>query len=168
MLVGVPLDALVVLGCRVDGGGLSHAALRRVERAASAYAELGAELVIASGGKRWQGHAECEALARGLVERGVPAERVLQERESLTTRGNALGTERLLRELGRAEARLGIVTCDWHMPRALGLFRRLGLVVFPLPAISPRRPRRAVIARSAREHAALALDLLLAPLWRRS
>ncbi|RYZ03172.1 MAG: YdcF family protein [Myxococcales bacterium] len=166
MLRGVPFDALVVLGCRVDGGELSHAARRRVERAALAYAELGAELVIASGGKSWQGQRECEVFARGLVERGVPAERVLQETDSLTTRGNAVGTARLLR--GRPHARLGIVTCDWHMARALSLFRRLGLSVSPVPAASPRGPWRAALSRSLRERCALALDLVVTPLWLRS
>ncbi len=166
MLRGVPFDALIVLGCRVNDGALSHAALRRVERAAAAYAELGAELVIASGGKAWQGHPECEVFARGLIERGVPADKVLQERESLTTRGNALGTNALLR--GRAHARLGVVTCDWHMPRALRLFALLGLSATPVPALSPRRPLRTVLARAARERGALVLDLLLAPRWLRS
>lgn len=166
MLAGVPFDALVVLGCRVSGGELLHASQRRVERAATAYAELGAELVIASGGKAWDGHRECEVFARGLIARGVPAARVLRETESLTTRGNALGTARLLREL--RGGRLGIVTCDWHMPRALGLFRRLGLSVFPVPATSPRKPRREALARRVRESCALALELAAAPLWLRS
>lgn len=165
MLRAVPFDALVVLGCRVDGGKLSQAALRRVERAALAYAELGADLVIASGGKAWQGHQECEVFARGLIERGVPADRLLQETDSLTTRGNALGTARLLR--GRGALRLGIVTCDWHMARALGLFRRVGLSVSPVPSTSPRKPLRAALSCRLRERGALALELALAPLWLR-
>jgi uncharacterized SAM-binding protein YcdF (DUF218 family) len=166
MLGAVPFDALVVLGCRVDGGVLSRAALRRVERAAAAYAELGAELVIASGGKAWQGHRECDVFARGLVERGVPAERVLREADSLTTRGNALHTEQLLR--GRPRASLGVVTCDWHMQRALELFARVGLEASPVPASSPPSSLRTTLTRSARERVARWLDSRLAPLWLRS
>lgn len=165
MLRAVPFDVLVVLGCRVDGGELSPAARRRVERAAAAYSEHGAGLVIASGGKAWQGHRECEAFARALIELGVPAAVVLQEAESLTTRGNALHTARLLRD--RPHARLGVVTCDWHMRRALRLFSRVGLQASPVPAPTPPRPLRAVLSRGCREQGALALDLLLAPLWHR-
>lgn len=165
MVRAVPFDALIVLGCRVDGGELRHAARRRVERAAAAYEELGAELVVASGGKAWDGYRECEVFARGLIERGVPASRVVEERESLTTRGNALGTARLLRD--RARARLGIVTCDWHMPRALALFERAGLIASPVPALSPNRSLGAVALRSARERGALVLDVLVGP-WLRS
>src|SRR6478735_7647550 len=137
MLRGVPFDALIVLGCRVAGGSLSHASLRRVERAAQAYAEEGAAWVIASGGKAWDGYQECEVFAEGLLARGVPPERLLQERTSLTTRGNAQGVAPLLREHGAT--RLGVVTCDWHLPRALSLFRRLGLRPVGVPAPSPPR-----------------------------
>lgn len=157
----MPFDALVVLGCRVASGGLSHAARRRVERAAQAYAEEGAELVIASGGKAWDGRKECEVFARGLRERGVPEERLLEESRSLTTRGNALGVARLLR--GRASARLGLVTCDWHLPRALRLFQRLGFWPIGVPAASPQRPLPVVAARALRERLSLALDLWLDP-----
>ncbi len=156
-------DVLVVLGCRVQGGQLSHAALRRVERAARAYREDGSLLVVASGGKAWQGSRECEVFAAGLVARGVPAEQVRQERESLTTRGNARGVAELLRD--EAPRRVGIVTCDWHMPRALRLFRRVGFDPIAVPAASPTRSLHVTAARSIRERVSLALDLLLGPLW---
>ena len=160
---GVSFDALVVLGCRVMGGRLSNAALRRVERAALAYAEQGAELVIASGGKVWDGRQECAVFAEGLLARGVPSERLRQETSSLTTRGNALGVAELLR--ARRVSRLGVVSCDWHLPRALYLFRRLGLSPIGVPAPSPPRPLSIVAARAVRERLSLAVDLALAPLW---
>jgi uncharacterized SAM-binding protein YcdF (DUF218 family) len=162
----VSLPALVVLGCRVQDGQLSAAALRRVERGARAFREQGADLVIACGGKLWQGVMEADVFARGLIERGVPAECLLAERESLTTRGNARGTRRLLRQ--GAVRRIGLVTCDWHMPRALRIFRRVGFDPIPLPAASPARPPHVVVGRWLREGASLAVDLLLAPLWFRS
>ncbi len=158
----VSFDVLVVLGCRVQSGQLSHAARRRVERAAEAYRDEGATLVIACGGKAWGAFSESEVFALGLVERGVPASHVLQERESLTTRGNARGVERLLR--GKSTQRLGVVTCDWHMPRALQLFRRAGLAPIAVPAATPARPLYMTLGRALRERASLALDLLLGPL----
>ncbi|MES1188770.1 MAG: ElyC/SanA/YdcF family protein [Myxococcales bacterium] len=163
MLRAVSFDVLVVLGCRVQGGQLSHAALRRVERAAQAYREHGSTLVIASGGKAWDGFSECDVFARGLVERGVPAAQLTLERESLTTRGNARGVARIL--AGKPPQRLGLVTCDWHMPRALRLFRRLGFAPVPVPALAPTRPLQVTLVRSVRERLSLALDLLLGPLW---
>lgn len=166
MLRHVAFDALIVLGCRVSSGPLAHAALRRVERAARAYHEHGANLVIVSGGKTWQGVMEAEAFARGLAERGVPEARLLLERESMTTRGNARGSARLLR--GRPCTRLGLVTCDWHMQRALRLFQRVGLEATPIPAPTPAGPRLVALRRYARERASQILDYVLAPGWFRA
>jgi len=162
MLRAVSFDVLIVLGCRVRNGELSHAALRRVERAAQAYRDEGAKLVIACGGKSWGYFKECEVFARGLTARGVALEHVVQERESLTTLGNARGVARLLR--GRPGGRLGLVTCDWHMPRALRLFRHLGVSAVPVPAPSPTRPLHVTVTRSLRERIGLMLDLLWVPL----
>jgi hypothetical protein len=55
MLRAVSFDVLIVLGCRVRGGQLTHAARRRVERAAQAFRERENVLVIATGGKSWDG-----------------------------------------------------------------------------------------------------------------
>lgn len=161
MLRHVTFDALIVLGCRVRDARLSRASLRRVERAALAYREQGASLVIAAGGKSWNGAVEAEVFARGLVERGVPSERLLLELDSLTTRGNARGVAALLQ--GRSAKRLGLVTCDWHMRRALRLFRQAGLYATPLPAPSPPRSLPRVLGRFLRERASSLLDRLLAP-----
>ncbi|HEY1535292.1 MAG TPA: YdcF family protein, partial [Polyangiaceae bacterium] len=139
-----------------------HAALRRVERAIEAYRAEGAALVIASGGKTWAGFQECKVFASGLVSRGIPAQHVLEETDSLTTRGNARGVAALLRD--RELQRVGLVTCDFHMPRALRLFQRAGLSPIPVPARSPARPFHSALFRSVRERASLALDLLLGPL----
>jgi uncharacterized SAM-binding protein YcdF (DUF218 family) len=166
MLHGVSFDALVVLGCRVQDGQLSAAARRRVERAALAFHEQGARLVITSGGKLWQGVMEADAFARSLLELGVPGDRLLSERESLTTRGNARGVERLLRE--QRVGSVGLVTCDWHMPRALRLFRRVGLHPIPVPAAAPVGPLYLTTARFLRERGSLVLDLVLAAGWSRA
>jgi cyclophilin family peptidyl-prolyl cis-trans isomerase/uncharacterized SAM-binding protein YcdF (DUF218 family) len=159
MLRAVSFDVLIVLGCRVQDGELSHAARRRVERAAQAYRDQGAKLVIACGGKSWSYFKESEVFARELLARGVAPEHVVQERESLTTFGNARGVARLLR--ANPGRRLGLVTCDWHMPRALRLFRHFGLIAIPVPAPSPARPMHVVVARALRERIGLRLDLLL-------
>ncbi|HEY6079846.1 MAG TPA: YdcF family protein [Polyangiaceae bacterium] len=155
----MPFDALIVLGCRVHQGRLTDTALRRVERTALAYREQGAELVIASGGKAWQGFPECEVFGRGLLERGVPVERLLHERESMTTRGNARGVAGLIR--GRDVRKVGLVTSDWHMARALRLFQTLELELTPLPAPSAARPLHVRGGRWLRERGSLAIDLTL-------
>lgn len=70
-------------------------------------------------------------LMRGfLVAHGVPAERIEVETESQTTFENARMTAPLVAGGGR----LVLLTSDYHMPRALAVFRKQGLVVEPMPA----------------------------------
>lgn len=146
------LDAIVVLGCRSgERGRLFGSALRRVERAARAYAEGAAPLVIASGGKTWFGISEADAFAARLIALGVPVARIVREQSSQTTRGNARYVAEIARERGLA--RLGIVTCDWHMRRALSAFARHALVVEPLPAVAAAPARAGALLRYLQERA---------------
>ncbi|HLK41173.1 MAG TPA: YdcF family protein, partial [Polyangiaceae bacterium] len=136
--MGVPI---VVLGCRVrlDGDGadavlLAGALSRRLDAAAAAYFEARdpETAVVVSGGRRW-GHAvEADTMARELRRRGVPAGVIVRERCSLSTSDNARFTAALLARRGLRRAAL--VTCAWHMPRALAHFRRAGIEVAPLPS----------------------------------
>ncbi|HEY8089964.1 MAG TPA: YdcF family protein [Polyangiaceae bacterium] len=128
-------DAIVALGCRVshDGEGRLAGALgRRVQVAAQEYARRAARagapaLVVVSGGRRWHGEVEADAMARELVALGVPEGAIVRERLSLSTPDNArFAAEALARRgIGRAT----VITCAWHLPRAEVLFRRSGLRV---------------------------------------
>ena len=130
--------ALVVLGCvvRRSGGhvtGLADGALRRrVVRAAREWPGAGdrAEVppvVIASGGRAWEGIVEADAMADALVALGVPAGAVVRERASFTTRENALFTAALCAR--RGIGKVALVTCVWHLRRASKLFEAHGLEV---------------------------------------
>lgn len=145
-------DALVVLGCRVSERPLSGAARRRVERAAQAYADGLAKMVIVSGGRRWNGVAEADALADALVLAGVPREALVLERESQTTHENAVMTARLLG--ADSKRSVGVVTCDWHLPRALYCFERAGLTASGLGAVSPPLSPARRLYRTLREQGA--------------
>lgn len=120
--------AVVVLGCRVPGGGAraERSALeRRVRAAVAAARACGAELVVASGGRSWEGVVEADAMRARLVALGVAEAMVIRERLSHTTRENAAFVAELLDRRGVRE--VVIVSCAWHLPRALQLFRARGL-----------------------------------------
>lgn len=152
-----------------DGPGIAvapGALARRAARAAEAYharARLGAPvLVVASGGRAWGGVVEADALAAELVRRGVPPEAILHERRSLSTLDNARFTAEAL---GRRGVRLVcVVTCAWHLPRAVVAFERTGLAVVGLGAPEGVAPVPRRIWRWGRERvlsAWLAWGLLL-------
>lgn len=152
-----PLQALVVLGCRVGARGQAVGALaRRLRVAADAYQRTATPLVVVCGGRRWSGHAEATVMREHLVGLGVPDERILLELDSINTLENARYAARML--VPRGVERVGVVTCDWHMPRALGLFTRAGLRPEPLPVASPPASPWDHLYRAARERAAGWLD----------
>lgn len=127
-----PPDAIVVLGCRVeDDGELSSTLRRRADWAVVAHRVGLGRWVVPSGGRRWGAHVEAERLEVYLARGGVPRDAIYPELMSLTTAENAVFTAELLRRIGARRAL--VVTCAWHMARALASFRALGVDALPLP-----------------------------------
>lgn len=150
-------DAIVVLGCRILSSGRPAAtAARRAATAARAYREGVAPYVIASGGRRWGSQTEARALSAELRRGGVPEEAILQDLWSFSTYENAIFSAALLRGLrGR---RAAVVTCPWHMARALQNFRDAGVEACALP--TPEAPPRLLVRiyREAHELVSTWLD----------
>jgi uncharacterized SAM-binding protein YcdF (DUF218 family) len=159
----VRFDALVLLGCRVAAGALPAPAARRVTRTVEAFTLGLAPRVVVSGGRRWEDRVEADRLAEELCQRGVPHQALLLERQSCNTRENALLTARLLAPLGLRS--VGIVTCDWHLPRALWSFRHQGLAAEGVGAHAPPVAAARRAARFLREQGAWLSDRERAALW---
>jgi uncharacterized SAM-binding protein YcdF (DUF218 family) len=161
-----PPDAIVVLGCRPAGSRRGKAALsRRAERAARAFHDYSCGVIIASGGRRFGTTSEAELLADELVGLGVPRDAVVRELCSLSTVENAWYSSELLR-IGEY-VRPAVVTCDWHMPRALACFDWVGVAATGLCALSPRRSTRTRISDFVSERTKRLLDRRAAARWKR-
>lgn len=160
------VDAVVVLGCRVrvdQLGRLRQEALaRRIDAAALAYAERGQArtVVIASGGRHWNGLVEADVMARELLSRGVPEHAIVRERCSLTTCDNARFTVAAMARRGITHA--AVVTCDWHLPRAVALFRRAGVSAEGVAARQHDAPWTRRVWWRCRERALAWLQMTLA------
>ena len=144
----------MVLGCRVlPDGRPSPALTRRLARAAAVYAETGAAWVVVSGGKSWNGQREADVMRRELPRVGVPAPLIVLESRSRSTYENAHFSSQLLLALDFDG--LGLVTCDFHMPRAQAAFERYGWQLTPYAATTPAASCWRTHLRDARERAAL-------------
>ncbi|MEE9588453.1 MAG: ElyC/SanA/YdcF family protein [Hyphomicrobiaceae bacterium] len=88
--------------------------------------------------------SEASAAGRLLASVGVAPERVVVERRSRNTHENAVFVERLVRRYG--EGRWLLITSAYHMPRAVGCFRKAGLDVLAWP-VDHRTRGRADFAR---------------------
>ena len=156
----VELMSLVLLGCRVTGPAtLSPAAARRARRAAHGFRAGLSEHILACGGKAWAGVREADALCAFLAGEGIPEQALEREVWSRSTRQNAHFAAKLL--LPRGVFRVGVVTCDWHMPRALSCFRGAGFDAQPVPAISPQLSLAETLLRRTRERVSFNVDKLV-------
>lgn len=90
-----------------------------------------ARILISGGDGSLSGSYEGDAIVgtRFFDTFGVPADRVIRETESRDTFENAANTQALLAKNGLERCLL--VTSAFHMPRSVGLFRKLGLDVLP-------------------------------------
>jgi uncharacterized SAM-binding protein YcdF (DUF218 family) len=153
----VELSSLVLLGCRLgELGALSPTAERRAARAAEAFRAGLSPRILACGGKAWSGVRETDALCAFLARSGVPESALEREGWSRSTRQNAHHAAKLL--LPRGLVRIGLVTSDWHMTRALRCFQGAGFDPVPLPAASPLLHGWPKLVRVVRERVSLAVD----------
>ena len=90
-------------------------------------------IIIAAGHLPWEKvvSPEADVLKALLVTMGVPADAIIIDPLSRNTRENALHVQQLMTRIQCENVLL--VTSAAHMPRAVGLFRQLGISVTPVP-----------------------------------
>jgi uncharacterized SAM-binding protein YcdF (DUF218 family) len=127
-------DVLIVLaGSTVNGQLLGESSYWRSVHAVRAWRAGGFQrlLLVGRAAPGTAAATPASVMMRGfLVAHGVPVERIEVETESQTTFENA----RMVAPLVAGGGRLVLLTSDYHMPRALAVFRKEGLVVEPMPA----------------------------------
>lgn len=94
--------------------------------------------IIISGGttslrtdKRTQ--SENDGIRQYLIDSGVRPEDIFQESKSQNTRDNATNTAKVLREQFKVN-RCVLITSAFHIPRAMGCFKKVGVEILPFPA----------------------------------
>ena len=132
-----PADAAVVLGAAIWGKRPSPVFEGRIRHALDLYREGRVRKILFTGGKG-DGDTRAEAaVARAYaLARGVPAEDLLCEAGSRTTRGNLLAARTVLQREGLA--RVLLVSDPIHMLRASLMARDLGLDAAPSPTPATR------------------------------
>lgn len=135
-------QAVVILG----GGTMSYVAngvgvddlatsALRVDEGVRLYRVLGAPLLIMSGGNTQRldpPRSEAQAFRAAAINLGVPADRIVVEERSMTTREQVEQVKDILS--ARGIDRFVVVTTPTHMSRSLAIFRAAGLA--PVPSAS--------------------------------
>jgi uncharacterized SAM-binding protein YcdF (DUF218 family) len=136
-----PPAGVIILGGAEDAratpprelAGLNEAAERYTEAVALARRYPQARIVFSGGSGALLSTELPEAVSAGrlLVALGVPRERITLEDRSRSTHENAAFTARMLG--APLDGRWLLITSAWHMPRAVGCFRGVGLNVEAWP-----------------------------------
>jgi len=140
-LSGPDIDGIIVLGgvedARVAAGrhlhAVNEAGERITEAAALALRYPRAKVVFTSGTVGNRGARAAGADAANLIFRdlGISADRLVPETASHNTWENAVHTKALVEP--QTGQRWLLVTSASHMPRAMGVFRKVGFPVEPWP-----------------------------------
>ncbi len=120
------LDYLIVLGAQVKEDGPSVVLRYRLDAACAYLLENEDTRCIVSGGQGSnEPFSEAEGMCRYLVEKGIPQERILKEDRSRDTSQNIAYSAELI---GDRNARVGIVTNNFHVFRGVRLAKHAGFV----------------------------------------
>lgn len=135
------VDGIILLGGFEDGWvsagrgglGLNEAAERMTEGLRLALRHPDAKVVFTGGVGGLLSHNvdAVVPVARFLQEAGIAEERIVLEGRSRNTHENAVFTRELVKPA--AGERWYLVTSAFHMPRAMGLFRKAGFDVIAYP-----------------------------------
>jgi uncharacterized SAM-binding protein YcdF (DUF218 family) len=138
---GAEIAGIIVLGGAEDSRAadapqiapLNEAAERYTEAVALARRLPQARLVFTGGSGMLtaSGPQEADVAGRLFQALGIPKERLTLESQARDTYENALLTARLIKP--KPGERWLLVTSAWHMPRAMGVFRKAGFTVEPWP-----------------------------------
>lgn len=138
---GTKVDGIIVLGGAEDQRvgrkrgvmSFNEAGERMMEAAGLARQFPQARIVISGGSANMLDETppEAEATAKFFAEFGIPPERLIVEARSRNTHENAVFTSALVKPA--AGEHWLLVTSAFHMPRAMGCFRKAGFAVEAFP-----------------------------------
>ncbi len=122
-------DVVIVLGCGIKGERLSIQLRMRLDETVR-YHEKNPDAVIVVSGGQGKGEDISEALAmeRYLISNGVPAEKIIKEDRSTSTRENLRFSKSILDEkIGENEYSAVIITSGYHTYRANEYAKKEGI-----------------------------------------
>lgn len=129
-------DVALVLGAGSSGGIPSAVFMGRIDYAVQLFQEGWVDEVLFTGGLgAGETIPDAEAARRYAIAKGVPADRILIETNSRTTRENLVEAHRLLRRKASGATCL-LVSDPLHLFRASCMMNDEGIVGRPAPAIT--------------------------------
>lgn len=119
-------DVAIVLGNKVEAGGIPSARLRaRLDKTVELYRQDLFPRVIVSSGVGSEGFGEATVMKAYLVEKGVPEDRIYLDSQGATTYLTAKNASRMMKEQGWRSAI--VISQYFHISRTKLALRRYGI-----------------------------------------
>ena len=123
-------DAVIVLGAAVRGDVPSATLAARLDCALEYLKKSPETRAIVTGGQGdGENVTEASAMRAYLEARGIDSERIYEEDQSASTLENLQNAQEILKEFFPEEARILVVSSDYHLYRAKLVAQKLGLNV---------------------------------------
>ena len=122
-------DYVIIHGCGLAGGErLTRLLSNRVDKAIELYNKCRRKPVIIPSGGRGADEkvSEAQAMTDYLLAHGIPADRIVQEDRSATTRENLINSKEII-DAAPGRKRTALVSSNYHIYRCLRLARSVGL-----------------------------------------
>ena len=133
-------DVLVVLGGSIlEDGVLGESSYWRAVYAVRIWKEGGFKQIVVCGG-----NSTASAIRDFLIANGVPADSIILESSSRSTRENALFAKPVLESLPGTKV---LLTSDYHMFRAERTFSKAGVEIAPRPFPDVRKRSQHLLGR---------------------
>jgi uncharacterized SAM-binding protein YcdF (DUF218 family) len=118
-------DILILLSAATDDqSGISYSSYWRAHMAVLAWKNGGFQRIVVSG-------VRGPGIVDFLVAEGVPRDVIVVDAGSVSTRENGINTAHLIQGMPGKKV---LLTSDFHMYRAIRVFRKLGMEVAPMAA----------------------------------
>lgn len=122
-------QAIIILGCRVNGDVPSAMLMQRINAAYNYLEKFPDTVAIASGGQGSDENiSEAECIKLYLEKKGISPDRIILEEKSTSTRENMLFSRQIFEENG-ISGQVAIVSNEYHILRARTIAKKQGLDV---------------------------------------
>ncbi len=150
-------DYIIVLGAQVRGERVTKSLAKRLDAAYEYLIQNEDTLVVCTGGQgRGEDITEALAMKRYLMEKGIDEDRIIMEDKSTSTYENLKFS---LEIIGDKEAKIAIVTNNFHVYRAVHLGKYVGFT--DVSGIAGKSDNRLLLNYMVREGLALFKELIV-------
>lgn len=144
-------DYLIILGYGLKDDKVTDILQMRIDAAADFLKNNPDTVAIPTGGKTHPGQtlSEAQAIKNGLMDKGIPEERIILEDQAKTTVENFINCKSIIlkRCTNINTERIAFMTSDFHVFRSSVICKQAGLDAVGLPAPSPAKDYKKNIIR---------------------